>query len=319
MYGIIIQIKLRRNTMGLFDFLKTKKKQSDYMKTNNDNTPHQNENADIIMGRKPSDPNTLLFYRKQFSDKGNGGVEWVSLKHRQGKCYIMLKSAYADYGESLPSLNNIKQKNASIYLDEIKTWQYQQLIDFLCNEFGIILSTGDCITKDEYNCWLKKIRLLSCVADRQYKINNGYADSACCILYNKKKYYFYLKEIGNNKGYSLGQKVYEINHDDYIRFTEETLERSTLSNYVCDLPCGDQDWFEDENFIKSLVHHISGCGICNDSQHYFTDFKHFTSGSECRCQKCGLVVKFNRGWPDRIEPSEMNAFLEKYETFSPLV
>ena len=53
--------------------------------------------------------------------------------------------------------------------------------------------------------------------------------------------------------------------------------------------------------------------ICKDDQHHFVDLRHFTGGSECKCQKCGLVVKFNRGWPDRIEPIEMDAFLQKYK------
>jgi len=30
-------------------------------------------------------------------------------------------------------------------------------------------------------------------------------------------------------------------------------------------------------------------------------------------QKCGLVVKFNRGWPERIEQKEMDEFLQKYK------
>ena len=53
--------------------------------------------------------------------------------------------------------------------------------------------------------------------------------------------------------------------------------------------------------------------FCKDNEHHFVDLKHFIGGSECTCQKCGLVVKFNRGWPERIEPKEMNEFLQKYK------
>ena len=51
---------------------------------------------------------------------------------------------------------------------------------------------------------------------------------------------------------------------------------------------------------------------CSDSEHHFVELKHFTGGSECHCCKCGLVIKFNRGWPERIEPKEMAEFLMTY-------
>ena len=53
--------------------------------------------------------------------------------------------------------------------------------------------------------------------------------------------------------------------------------------------------------------------FCKDNEHHFVDLRHFTGGSECRCRKCGLVAKFNRGWTERIEPKEMDAFLQKYK------
>jgi len=52
---------------------------------------------------------------------------------------------------------------------------------------------------------------------------------------------------------------------------------------------------------------------CKKNEHHFVDLIHGTHGSECHCKKCGLVEKFNRGWPERIEPKEMDAFLEKYK------
>ena len=52
---------------------------------------------------------------------------------------------------------------------------------------------------------------------------------------------------------------------------------------------------------------------CNDSEHHFGDLKHYTHGSECYCKKCELIVQFNRGWPERIEPKEMELFLQKYK------
>ena len=154
--------------------------------------------------------------------------------------------------------------------------------------------------------------ILSCVVDRIYKFNNGYADCACCVLYDNQKHYFYLKETGNNKGYSMGQEVYEIDQDIYAQYGTGKLDRNTLSNHTLNLPAGDKDWLGDANFINSLITHISGSSICENDQHHFTDLKHFTGGSECSCKKCGLVVKFNRGYPERIEPKEMKEFLKKY-------
>ena len=52
---------------------------------------------------------------------------------------------------------------------------------------------------------------------------------------------------------------------------------------------------------------------CNDNAHHFANLTHHTHGSECRCVKCGLTIQFNRGWPERIEPAEMEAFLKKYK------
>ena len=52
---------------------------------------------------------------------------------------------------------------------------------------------------------------------------------------------------------------------------------------------------------------------CSDDKHHFADLKHFTHHSECKCQKCGLVVEFNRGWPERIQANEWEAFVEKYK------
>ncbi len=52
---------------------------------------------------------------------------------------------------------------------------------------------------------------------------------------------------------------------------------------------------------------------CKNNEHHFVDLIHSTHGSECRCKKCGLVEKFNRGWSERIEPKEIDEFLEKYK------
>ena len=52
---------------------------------------------------------------------------------------------------------------------------------------------------------------------------------------------------------------------------------------------------------------------CKINEHYFVDLVHYTHGSECHCKKCGLVERFNRGWPERIDPKEMDDFLEKYK------
>ena len=53
--------------------------------------------------------------------------------------------------------------------------------------------------------------------------------------------------------------------------------------------------------------------VCKNSEHHFVELKHYMGGSECHCCKCGLKVVFNRGWPERIEPKEMEAFLSKYK------
>lgn len=242
--------------MRVFDFLKAKKSSCPTV-SNVGNAPFPNIDADIIMGRKFNQPNMLLFYRKHWAGKGDSGVDWIILKFRQGNCLILFKCAYADYGESLPSLENIKQKHCSIPLEEIKTWEYQKLVDFLCKQFDVTLSTDDCITEDKYNCWLEKIRLLSCVTDRTYKFNHGYADCACCLCFNGQEHFFYLKEIGNNKGYSLGQKVYKIRRESYLQFKNEQLDRETVSKHVCDLPSGDQDWLDDENFVEMLIEYAT--------------------------------------------------------------
>lgn len=299
--------------MGIFNLFAKRVKHTNHTASNGTIAPLQNENVDIIMGRKPNTHNTLLFYRKQWAGKGDSGVDWIILKYWLGNCLVSFKSANAGYGEPLPSSKNIKQKNCSIPYDEIIRWDYKKFFDFVAREFAIVLSTDSCITEDEYNCWLEKLRLLSCVVDKIYKFNNGYADRACCVFYNNQKYFFYLKELGNNKGYCMGQEVYEIDQYIYARFENEQLDRATLSNHILDLPHGDQDWLESINFIDSLVTYISDHKICENDQHHFTDLKHFTGGSECRCKKCGLVVKFNRGWPDRIEPSEMEEFIQKYK------
>ena len=52
---------------------------------------------------------------------------------------------------------------------------------------------------------------------------------------------------------------------------------------------------------------------CADHEHHFVELKHFTGGSECHCCKCGLVCRFNRGCPERIEPKDMAEFLKKYQ------
>ena len=52
---------------------------------------------------------------------------------------------------------------------------------------------------------------------------------------------------------------------------------------------------------------------CLDNEHHFVDLTHYMGGSECHCSKCGLEIKFNRGWPERIDPKEMNEFLTKYK------
>lgn len=51
---------------------------------------------------------------------------------------------------------------------------------------------------------------------------------------------------------------------------------------------------------------------CPSNEHHFVDLKHFTGGSECHCSKCGLLIKFNRGTTERIEPKEMDEFLKTY-------
>ena len=51
--------------MGMFDFLKTQK--NSYLTANVKTAPCPNINADIIMGRRINQPNTLLLYRKQWS------------------------------------------------------------------------------------------------------------------------------------------------------------------------------------------------------------------------------------------------------------
>ena len=62
--------------MGIFDFLKTKKNSCPAI-TNIETAPRPNINADIIMGRKIVQPNTLLFYRRQWAGKGDSGVDWI--------------------------------------------------------------------------------------------------------------------------------------------------------------------------------------------------------------------------------------------------
>lgn len=51
---------------------------------------------------------------------------------------------------------------------------------------------------------------------------------------------------------------------------------------------------------------------CANNQHHFVDLKHYRGGSDCRCKKCNLVVGFNRGWPERIQADEWQAFVNKY-------
>ena len=151
--------------MGIFDLFAKKKKSPNHTTSNTTGVPPRNENVDIIMGRKPNTHNTLLFYRKQWAGKGESGIDWIILKYRQGNCLVSFKSANAGYGEPLPSLENIKQKNCSIPYDEIIRWDYKMFFDFVAREFSIVLSTDDCITEDEYNCWLENLRLLSSVVN----------------------------------------------------------------------------------------------------------------------------------------------------------
>ena len=54
-------------------------------------------------------------------------------------------------------------------------------------------------------------------------------------------------------------------------------------------------------------------GYCSDHEHHFVGLTHSAHGSECHCEKCGLRVRFNRGWPERIEPKEINEFLQTYD------
>ena len=152
--------------MGIFDLFAKKEKSLNHTTSNTTVAPPQNENVDIIMGRKPNTHNTLLFYRKQWAGKGESGIDWIILKYRRGNCLVSFKSANAGYSEPLPSLENIKQKNCSIPYDEIIKWDYKKFFDFVTGEFAVALSTDSCITEDEYNCWLEKLRLLSCVVDK---------------------------------------------------------------------------------------------------------------------------------------------------------
>ena len=67
---------------------------------------------------------------------------------------------------------------------------------------------------------------------------------------------------------------------------------------------------DSSNFLVERFNYL--IKVCADDNHHFADLKHFNGGSECRCKKCGFVVKFNRGWSERIDQCEKDDFLQKY-------
>ena len=75
----------------------------------------------------------------------------------------------------------------------------------------------------------------------------------------------------------------------------------------------DQNCDEIRPKVDSANHGDSDVKLCRSNEHHFVKLKHFTEGSECRCRKCGVVIKFNRGWPERIEAKEMAEFLSTYQ------
>lgn len=89
--------------------------------------------------------------------------------------------------------------------------------------------------------------------DKIYAFNNGYADCACFILFNNKKHYYYFKETGNNKGYCMGTKVYQIDESSYDKYKTGNYNRDLALNFILELPAGDWDWLSDERLLNILV------------------------------------------------------------------
>lgn len=89
--------------------------------------------------------------------------------------------------------------------------------------------------------------------DRIYASNIGYWDCACSLLFNNKKYYYYFKETGNNKGYRIGTKVYQIDESSYDKCKTGNYNRDLALNFILELPAGDWNWLNDEQLLNILV------------------------------------------------------------------
>lgn len=149
--------------MGLFNLFCKKKHEVTLKKTDDkqpkdsvsDKSPQINEDANVIMGRGLVDSkNALLFYRKQWSGKGDSGVEWIVIKHEHNYFQITFKQSYAGYSEALPQLDSIKAKEITVSVEQLVYYSYDFFLEYIQKEFGIILNGSECVTQKQYYQWI---------------------------------------------------------------------------------------------------------------------------------------------------------------------
>ena len=215
-----------------------------------------NEDAKVIMGHALPDKTHLLFYRKYWAGKGDNEVQWIILKNIYNEIKITYKTAYAGYGETLPSLDNVNSKEITLPFLRVSNQDYASLIDTINRSFDIHISIEDCVEHTMFIRWLEnnftseKVNL----KEKKYALNNGYADRACYLVFKGKEYFYYFKETGNNKGYCMGNEVFEFNSAMFNKFKNGEFDRNTPMCFVMKLPAGDRDWLEDFELLTKLVH-----------------------------------------------------------------
>ena len=112
----------------------------------------------------------------------------------------------------------------------------------------------DSLIQDALSIQFKRTYEESICIDKVYAFNNGFADFACHICFEEKAYYYYFKETGNNRGYTMGRNVYQINETLYTQYKAGSFVRDMPMVHILKLPAGDWDWLKDELLLKKLVY-----------------------------------------------------------------
>ncbi len=144
--------------MGLFGFFKKKPTAS----ISHCHSPlSENDDVAAIMGRPLTDARSLLFYRKQFGGKAEGGVEWVVLTLDDTMCRAAYKQV-CENSSGLPSLERIQTEENTIPIDEMISWDHAQMLSFINRSFHLNLTAADCAAQETYYVWSDRSQRTIC-------------------------------------------------------------------------------------------------------------------------------------------------------------